>query len=99
MGECKMAVFRTDPCGIICIFITYLCIVYADYVVVKHLVLPTMSDTLWGSCNVVFFNVIVFLMAMAHMRAVFSDPGVVPLPKNNLDFSDMHAGAKKQDRE
>lgn len=29
---------------------------------------------------------------MAHIRAVFSDPGIVPLPHNNLDFSDMHIG-------
>lgn len=29
---------------------------------------------------------------MAHMRAVFSDPGIVPLPHNNLDFSDLHSG-------
>ena len=29
---------------------------------------------------------------MAHVRAVFSDPGIVPLPQSRLDFSDMHAG-------
>jgi hypothetical protein len=35
---------------------------------------------------------IVFLMTVSHMRAVLSDPGIVPLPKTGLDFSDLHAG-------
>ena len=40
-----MAVFRLDPCGIICIFITYSAVLYADYVVIFHIAIPTMSDT------------------------------------------------------
>ena len=44
-GGGKMVVFRTDPCGITCIITTYICVVYADYVVIRHLVVPTMSDT------------------------------------------------------
>lgn len=52
-----------------------------------------LSFSLWGAFNVVCFNVIVFFLIMAHMRAVFSDPGMVPFPDNNLDFSDMHSGA------
>lgn len=31
-------------------------------------------------------------MTVSHMRAVLSDPGIVPLPKTGLDFSDLHAG-------
>lgn len=88
-----MAVFRFDPCGIICIILTYLAVFYADYVVVEWMVIPTMSQSLWGAFNVVCFNTIVFLLIMAHLRAVFSDPGIVPFPDNNLDFSDMHSGA------
>ncbi|KAG8191560.1 hypothetical protein JTE90_021165 [Oedothorax gibbosus] len=88
-----MAVFRLDPCGIICMILTYLAVFYADYAVVKWMVIPTMSTSLWGAFNVVCFNIIVFLLIMAHMRAVFSDPGMVPFPDNNLDFSDMHSGA------
>ena len=40
-----MVVFRNDPCGVICIFITYSAVIYADYVIVRHLVIPTMSET------------------------------------------------------
>ena len=50
--------------------------------------------SIWGSTNIAVFNVIVFLMIAAHLRAVFSDPGTVPLPKTSLDFSDMHSGQK-----
>lgn len=87
-----MAVFRSDPCGIICIIITYSAVFYADYVVIWHLVIPAMSTTLWGTFCVIVFNLIVFLMTVSHMRAVLSDPGIVPLPKTGLDFSDLHAG-------
>lgn len=32
------------------------------------------------SFHVVTFNIIIFLLFMAHARAVFTDPGIVPLP-------------------
>lgn len=54
--------------------------------------------SLWGAFNVVLFNTVIFLMLISHLRAVVSDPGVVPLPKTNIDFSDMHSAAQKKDR-
>ncbi|CAH1796039.1 unnamed protein product [Owenia fusiformis] len=94
-----MVVFRPDPCGIFCLMLTYSAVGYADYVVVRHLVIPTMSQTLWGALNTVIFNIIVFLIGFSHLRAVFSDPGCVPLPKTNLDFSGVHAGEVKREKE
>ena len=44
-GIDKMVVFRSDPCGIVCLIVTYSAILYADYVVVRHLVIPAMSDS------------------------------------------------------
>jgi hypothetical protein len=49
--------------------------------------------SLWGPFHVVLFNTVVFLLGMAHMKAVCSDPGVVPLPQNRVDFSDIHSGS------
>jgi hypothetical protein len=85
-----MAVFRADPCGIVCLLMTYGAVFYADYVVVRWLVLstPALAHSLWGAFNVLAFNVVVFLLLMAHARAVFSDPGIVPLLKHRIDFSD-----------
>ena len=37
------------------------------------------------------FNIVIFLLFMAHARAVFSDPGIVPLPSHRIDFSDSHS--------
>merc|ERR1719480_355903 len=50
-----------------------------------------MSGSLWGSFHVVTFNIIIFLLFMAHARAVFTDPGIVPLPHHRIDFSDSHS--------
>lgn len=87
-----MGVLIKDPCGIFCILMTYGAVLYADYAVVRWIVLQTMGDSLWGSVHAVLFNTIVLLLFMAHGRAVFSDPGIVPLPQNRIDFSDDHGG-------
>lgn len=58
--------------------------------------MQTMSDTLWGAFHVVSFNTIVFMLFMAHTRAVFSDPGIVPLPPHRIDFSDLHSKSKEE---
>ncbi|KAH9368958.1 hypothetical protein HPB48_015994 [Haemaphysalis longicornis] len=61
------------------------------------MVIPTMYTSLWGAFNVVCFNILVFLTLVAHTRAVFSDPGTVPLPETNLDFSDALRANKPSD--
>lgn len=50
------------------------------------------SCRLWGAFNVIVFNTIIFLMAAAHLRAVMSDPGIVPIPEASLDFTEMQQG-------
>ncbi|CAG9832310.1 unnamed protein product [Diabrotica balteata] len=83
--------FIKDPCGIVCILITYIAVFYADYVVIKWVVLQTMLDSLWGTFNVVMFNTIIFFLIISHIKAVVTDPGTVPLPQGRIDFSDMHS--------
>ena len=81
----------------------------------RWIVLQTMSGSLWGSFHVIMFNIIIFLLFMAHARAVFTDPGIVPLPnhrfvQNNdliyskiifcrIDFSDSHDGGSMAPKE
>jgi hypothetical protein len=36
--------FVRDPCGIVCIIVTYVAVFYADYVIVQWVVLHTMQD-------------------------------------------------------
>ncbi|KAJ8927152.1 hypothetical protein NQ314_020425 [Rhamnusium bicolor] len=83
--------FVRDPCGIVCVLITYLAVFYADYVIIKWVVLQTMIDSLWGTFNVVMFNTVIFFLMIAHIKAVLTDPGTIPLPQNRVDFSDIHS--------
>lgn len=39
--------------------------------------------------NVLIFNLLLFLLVFSHVRAMIADPGIVPLSKVNLDFSDL----------
>lgn len=82
--------FVRDPCGIVCIIVTYVAVLYADYVVVCWIVLHSLQESLWGPFHVLAFNVVVLLLTISHLKAVCSDPGVVPLPQSRMDFSDMH---------
>jgi len=54
-----------------------------------------LSCSIWGPFHAVLFNAVIFVLLYAHTRAVFSDPGVVPLPKVRLDFSDIHMQGNK----
>ena len=86
-----MVVFRKDPCGVTCLLMTYAAVIYADYVIVRWIVLQSMPETYWGLFHIIAFNVIVLMLFTSHARAVFSDPGIVPLPSNRIDFSDLHS--------
>ena len=92
-----MVVFRKDPCGFTCLLMTYAAVLYADYVVIRWIVMQSMPDSYWGLFHIVAFNVIVLMLFMSHSRAVFSDPGIVPLPSNRIDFSDLHSKDKDED--
>ncbi|XP_017858526.1 PREDICTED: palmitoyltransferase ZDHHC3-like [Drosophila arizonae] len=83
-------VFIRDPCGIICLIATYGAVIYADYVVICWIIPATMPLSI-GVLQVVLFNAVVFLLAMSHSKAAFSDPGFVLLPAKRLDFSDLHS--------
>lgn len=120
--------FVKDPCGVVCVLVTYMAVLYADYVVTRWIILQTMQNryiitkylllppnplqnsnmwitilfsfSFWGPIHVVAFNTIVFMLTMAHLKAVLSDPGTVPLPQSRLDFSDLHSAKKNgMDRE
>ena len=86
----KMVVFRKDPCGIVCLAMTYGAVFYADYVVINWIVLQVMPESYWGLFHILAFNTVVLMLFSSHARAVFSDPGIVPLPQNRMDFSDFH---------
>lgn len=54
----------------------------------------TMEGSMWAPFHVVVFNTVIFLLCMSHFKAVFLDPGTVPLPQSRMDFSDFHSNDK-----
>ncbi|XP_007426203.1 palmitoyltransferase ZDHHC3-like [Python bivittatus] len=81
-----------SACGALCLLLTYLSVGYADYVILEHVLLqPGFRGSLWCPFHAVAFNFIVLMLLVCHTRAVFADPGVVPLPDTALDFSDLRS--------
>uniref|UniRef100_A0A673BCW6 Palmitoyltransferase n=1 Tax=Sphaeramia orbicularis TaxID=375764 RepID=A0A673BCW6_9TELE len=82
---------RRDPCGVICLILTYFSVFYADYVVIQYVLIPVWC-TLHGSV----FNLILLLLLACHSKAVFSDRvRMVPLPDTAIDFSDLRSQSSR----
>ncbi|NP_957185.1 zf-DHHC domain-containing protein [Danio rerio] len=92
-----MAAFRCrrDPCGFICLILTYFSVFYADYVVIQYVLIPAYSGSVWCTLHGSVFNIILFLLLACHSKAVFSDPGMVPLPETAIDFSDLRSQSNR----
>ncbi|XP_068612097.1 zf-DHHC domain-containing protein [Brachionichthys hirsutus] len=86
---------RREPCGVICLFLTYFSVFYADYVVIQYVLIPAYSDSVWRPLHGSAFNLILLLLLACHAKAVFSDPGVVPLPEAAIDFSDLRSPSSR----
>ncbi|KAI2668734.1 Type I phosphatidylinositol 4,5-bisphosphate 4-phosphatase-B [Labeo rohita] len=93
----KMAAFRCrrDPCGFICLILTYFSVFYADYVVIQYVLIPAYSGSVWCTLHGSVFNIILLLLLACHSKAVFSDPGMVPLPETAIDFSDLRSQSNR----
>ncbi|XP_062372349.1 zf-DHHC domain-containing protein [Sardina pilchardus] len=86
---------RRDPCGFICLLLTYFSVFYADYVVIQYVLIPAYSGSVWCTLHGSVFNVILLLLLACHSKAVFSDPGMVPLPETAIDFSDLRSQSNR----
>ncbi|XP_040189647.1 palmitoyltransferase ZDHHC3-like [Rana temporaria] len=93
-----MALCVRDPCGLLCLLLTYLSVGYSEYVILRHILLEDYAGSVWCPLHAVLYNLIVFMLLLCHTRAVFSDPGVVPLPEMAIDFSDLRGTPRKNDR-
>jgi hypothetical protein len=66
-----MAVCRRDPCGVFCILMTYGAVLYADYVVIRWIILQTMQGMPLRASYSVLFNdenvVTVMLTLLIHL--------------------------------
>ncbi|CAH8641435.1 unnamed protein product [Schistosoma rodhaini] len=78
-------VFRLDPCGVACVLITHLLVLYSDYVVVFYLVLPVLKNSFWAILNTICFNIVASLLLFSHICAAVTDPGLIPLHRYTAD--------------
>ncbi|XP_069019137.1 palmitoyltransferase ZDHHC7-like isoform X2 [Embiotoca jacksoni] len=76
-GEAKQLWFIQDCCGMVCAFITWSLVFFADFVVTFVMLLP--SRSFWYAVvNGVLFNSLAVLALASHLRTMLTDPGAVP---------------------
>ncbi|CAG2053883.1 unnamed protein product [Timema podura] len=66
-----------DICGVICAILTWLLILYAEFVVMVVMLLPC-PYPVYSAVNMIIFQTFAFLAFASHLRAMFTDPGAVP---------------------
>merc|ERR1712020_302892 len=66
-----------DVCGIFCAVLTWFLILYAEFVVLKVILLPYFG-TIYSIVNTVLFQAISILAFSSHVRTMLTDPGAVP---------------------
>ncbi|XP_061570785.1 palmitoyltransferase ZDHHC3-A-like isoform X2 [Cololabis saira] len=69
--------FIRDTCGIVCAVITWMLVLYAEFVVLFVMLLPSKNLT-YSIVNGTLFNTLAFLALASHLRAMCTDPGAVP---------------------
>ena len=62
-----------DGCGIFAVILTWLLIIFAEFIIWGILLLPS-YDRLHSIVNGVIFQFITCLAAISHLRAMFTDP-------------------------
>lgn len=65
--------FIRDACGIVCAMITWLLVLYAEFVVLFVMLLPSKSPA-YSIVNGTLFNTLAFLALASHLRAMCTDP-------------------------
>ena len=70
--------FNFDCCGMICAMITHSLLIYAQYVVTYVILLPWFEMSAQGMIHQAIFSTVTFLGHWSHLRAMTSNPGMVP---------------------
>nr|CAD7571414.1 unnamed protein product [Timema californicum] len=68
---------KHDICGVICAILTWLLILYAEFVVMVVMLLPC-PYPVYSAVNMIIFQTFASLAFASHLRAMFTDPGAVP---------------------
>lgn len=71
---CKTGWFIVDGLGITCSTITYLLIIFAEFVVIGVILLPAFPSSPWSYIHTLCFTFFAFLAAFSHLRAMTTNP-------------------------
>lgn len=71
-----MMYFLQDICGIICAFLTWMLIIYAEFVVMAVILIPTINS-FYSSINMAIFQTLAFMAFASHLKTMFTDPVIV----------------------
>ncbi len=64
-----------DCCGVVCVVFTYLLILYAEYVVVRVILLPDLAGhALYAAVNLFIFQSFTMLAVSSHLKTMLTDP-------------------------
>ncbi|XP_035302867.1 palmitoyltransferase ZDHHC3-like [Cricetulus griseus] len=74
--------FICDGCGIACAIVTWFLVLYAEFVVLFVVLIPSRN----GIINGIVFNLLAFLALASHCRAMLTDPGTVPKGNATQEF-------------
>ncbi|XP_073974079.1 palmitoyltransferase ZDHHC3 [Rhodnius prolixus] len=66
-----------DICGIVCAILTWLLILYADFVVLTVIIIPN-PYSLYSIFNGFLFSIFGILAVTSHLKTMLTDPGSVP---------------------
>ena len=66
-----------DVCGIVCAIFTWLLMLYAEFVVVRVILMPYFGS-MYTAVNMVLFQTFAILAFTSHLKAMLTDPGAVP---------------------
>ncbi|XP_075229230.1 palmitoyltransferase ZDHHC3 isoform X2 [Lycorma delicatula] len=66
-----------DICGVVCAILTWLLILYAEFVVMMVMLLPS-PYPFYSYFNMFIFQSLALLAFASHLRTMFTDPGSVP---------------------
>lgn len=71
--QLSLFLFLQDICGFVCAFLTWGLLLFAEFVVMRVILLPC-PYPVFSSINIVIFQTLAFLAFSSHLRTMLSDP-------------------------
>ena len=85
-AERKFWLVLSDPCGLVCVIVTYFVVFFVDYMTVRNVLIPTYFAShsvvpyryRWGMLHAGLFQCCIFMICWSHLKCMLSNPGTLP---------------------